>query len=54
MTAPHDPDHGHWEYAVLNGKDKRVLARGRIESCIECHRNDASTDFVTRAYLNDN
>lgn len=53
MTAPHDPDHGDWEYAVLD-RDKRVLARGRIESCIECHRNDASTDFVTRAYLNNN
>lgn len=54
MAAGYDPDHGDWEYAVLDGKNKRVLARGRIESCIECHRTYASTDFVTRAYLNDN
>jgi hypothetical protein len=40
-----------WEYAVLDGPTKRVLSRGRIDSCIECHRHYESTDFVTLAYL---
>jgi len=48
--AGYDPRHGDWEYAVLDGRSKRVLARGRIESCISCHRKYASTDYVTRAY----
>ena len=28
-----------------------VLARGRIDSCIECHQQYAATDYVTRAYM---
>lgn len=51
MAAGYDPEHGDWEYAVLDGTNKRVLSRGRIDSCIECHRHYAATDFVTRAYL---
>lgn len=51
MAAGYDPEHGDWEYAVLDGQNKRVLSRGRIDSCIECHRHYAETDFVTRAYL---
>jgi len=34
---------------VLDGTNKRVLSRGRIDSCIDCHRHYAETDFVTRA-----
>lgn len=51
MAAGYDPEHGDWEYAVLDGTNNRVLSRGRIDSCIECHRHYADTDFVTRAYL---
>ena len=51
MAAGYDPEHGDWEYAVLDGTNKRVLSRGRIDSCIECHRHYAETDFVTRSYL---
>ena len=51
MAAGYDPKHGDWEYAVLDGTNKRVLSRGRIDSCIECHRHYAETDFVTRSYL---
>ena len=25
---------------------------GRIDSCIECHKQYSSTDYVTRAYVN--
>jgi hypothetical protein len=51
MAAGYDPEHGDWEYAVLDGPNKRVLSRGRIDPCIECHRHYAETDFVTRSYL---
>ena len=51
MEKGYDAEHGDWEYAVLDGPNKRVLSRGRIDSCIECHTQYASTDYVTRAYV---
>ena len=51
MEEGYDAKHGDWEYAVLDGPSKRVLARGRIDSCIECHQQHAETDHVTRAYM---
>ena len=51
MVKGYDAEHGDWEYAVLDGPNKRVLSRGRIDSCIECHRQYESTDYVTRAYV---
>jgi len=47
----YDAGHGDWEYAVLDGRTKRIQSRGRIDSCIDCHQQYESTDFVTRAYL---
>ena len=49
--AGYDPRNGDWEYAVLGGRSKRVLAQGRIESCISCHQKAASSDYVTRSYM---
>lgn len=49
--AGYDPEHGDWEYAVLEGRFHRVLSRGRIDSCIDCHQHYKETDHVTRAYL---
>ena len=51
MQDGYDSMHGDWEYAVLDGPSNRVVARGRIDSCITCHREYASTDYVTRAYM---
>jgi hypothetical protein len=51
MEEGYDAAHGDWEYAVLDGPSERVLARGRIDSCIECHQQYAATDYVTRAYM---
>lgn len=51
MERGYDEPHGDWEYAVLDGPSRRVLARGRIDSCIECHAAYAATDHVTRAYM---
>ncbi len=46
----YDPEHGDWEYAIVNRTATQVLARGRLESCIDCHKAYARTDYVTRAY----
>ena len=51
MEEGYDRKNGDWEYSVLEGSSHRVLARGKIDSCIECHEQHASTDYVTRAYI---
>jgi hypothetical protein len=51
MPAGYDDEHGDWEYSVLDGTSKRVLARGRIESCLECHKEYAASDHVSRVYV---
>ncbi|MFM8891506.1 MAG: cytochrome P460 family protein [Planctomycetia bacterium] len=51
MDEGYDRGHGDWEYAVLDGPSSRVLARGRIDSCIDCHAAYAATDHVTRLYM---
>ena len=51
MEKGYDDMHGDWEYAVLDGPSRRVLARGRIDSCIDCHTAYAATDYVTRVYM---
>ena len=48
--AGYNPDCGDWEFFILGG-DSRLLARGRIESCMHCHRDYADRGFVSRAYL---
>ncbi|HEV3383773.1 MAG TPA: cytochrome P460 family protein [Gemmata sp.] len=49
----YDPDHGDWEYAYeqLKPENERKLERGKIESCIECHKGTKSTDYLFRPYL---
>ena len=51
MEPGYDAKHGDWEYSVVNGKNTRELARGKIGSCISCHKDYSSTDYVTRVYL---
>lgn len=50
----YDPEHGDWEYSIVNRQATQVLARGRIESCIECHKAHEKTDYVTRQYMRQN
>ncbi|WP_164102796.1 cytochrome P460 family protein [Candidatus Laterigemmans baculatus] len=47
----YDLENGDWEYSVVDGRTRRVLTRGTIESCIGCHCEYKSTDYVTREYL---
>ena len=49
----YNPDAGDWEFFMLNASGTMVTARGKIESCVECHQKYAATDFVARDYLKD-
>jgi hypothetical protein len=49
----YDPDHGDWEYAYeeLKPEQRRKLEKGKIVSCIECHKGTKSTDYLFRPYI---
>lgn len=39
-----DPEHGDWEYFYF--EDASKVEKGKIASCIECHRGAAASDYV--------
>jgi len=47
----YNPAVGDWEFAVASGKDFRVEATGKLESCQACHLEKRDQDFVFRSYL---
>ena len=47
----YDPEHGDWEYLVLNGSGARVFGRGKISSCQSCHDGQRSEGYFYRNYL---
>ncbi len=47
----YDPADGDWEYLVVDGRRSRVIARGQIASCMQCHAKHAGTGFLVRDYL---
>lgn len=49
----YDPANGNWEYIFVQSEGERKVERGRIESCIACHRT-ASRDYLFRSYLDAN
>ncbi len=49
--AGYNPPGGDWEYFVVSGDARKLLARGKIDSCIDCHEPYKATDYVTRAYM---
>lgn len=51
MTKGYWPEHGDWEFSVLDSEKKHVLARGRVESCARCHDAYAESGYLTRTYL---
>jgi len=51
MQADYDTNHGDWEYSIVDGTTRRVQARGRIDSCIQCHADYKETGYVTREYM---
>ena len=51
MPKGYWPEHGNWEFSVLDSEKKHVLARGRVESCANCHDAYAASGYLTRTYL---
>jgi hypothetical protein len=51
MPKGYWPEHGDWEFSVLDSEKKHVLARGRVESCASCHDAYAASGYLTRTYL---
>ena len=49
--AGYNPEHGDWEFFTLDRGGLTVTARGKIESCMDCHLKYKATDFVSRRYL---
>jgi hypothetical protein len=49
--AGYNPELGDWEFFALDLTGETVIARGKIESCMDCHSKYAKTDFVSRSYL---
>lgn len=47
----YNPEMADWEFFILDAPATHVLARGRIESCMDCHTKYSATDFVSRRYL---
>jgi hypothetical protein len=49
--AGYDPDHGDWEYVYTTLGEKPETRRGKLESCIQCHRIKKEMDFLFRTYV---
>ncbi len=47
----YNPAYGDWEFFTLDKTGTKVTARGKIDSCMDCHANFKATDFVSRKYL---
>jgi len=47
----YNPAMGDWEFFTLDATGQTVTARGKIESCMDCHAKYKATDYVTRRYL---
>ena len=49
--AGYDPQNGDWEYLYEEVGPPRRVSRGRMETCIDCHRRAGGTDYLFRTYL---
>jgi hypothetical protein len=49
----YDSSNGDWEYAFqkLLPDEDHTLARGKLETCIDCHKGTRSKDYLFRSYL---
>jgi hypothetical protein len=50
--AGYNPESRDWEYLVLDGPASKIIERGKLSKCNECHEKYVDTDFVTMLYLN--
>lgn len=47
----YNPENGDWEFLVLDGAASKIVERGKLTRCSDCHRPYDASDFVTRTYL---
>lgn len=47
----YSPQLGDWEFFTLDSTAKKVTSQGKIAACMNCHRQYAQSDFVSREYL---
>jgi hypothetical protein len=45
------PEAGDWEFFTVSGDAAKITSRGKLESCIDCHKEYAQTDGISRQYL---
>jgi Cytochrome P460 len=48
----YNPESRDWEYLVLDGPATKIVERGKLSRCNQCHERYEDTDFVTMLYLN--
>lgn len=46
----YNPSLGDWEFAVVAGNGKHLESRGKISTCMGCHKDQAVSDYVYRTY----
>jgi hypothetical protein len=46
----YNPECGNWEFFTITGGGEAVTSRGRMESCMDCHKQYSRSDFVTKGY----
>ncbi len=51
--AGYDSGHGDWEYVYADLSSDKPPTRGRIASCIQCHKVVAKRDYVFGKHLRD-
>ena len=48
--AGYHPRCGDWEFFTLSADARQVTARGKLASCVNCHIEYRTSDYVTRNY----
>ncbi len=46
----YNPECGDWEFFTLPGDASKISQRGKLQSCMDCHVEYKSSDFVTKSY----
>lgn len=47
----YNPTVGDWEFAVVGANGTDLKARGKLEPCQSCHKDQSKSDFIFRPYL---
>ena len=47
----YNPKCGDWQFASTDAYATKVTADGKLESCMNCHKEQANKDFVFKTYV---